>query len=107
MLLLQMDEVTTALAQVVDQLVLLVHDFVEDGLVVYAVDDLLVDADKFGLDRLEVFPLDEFLLLLREFITGYDKEFQCSEIWLCLISTGPVRNAFILSKHCTVILVTC
>ena len=75
-----MDEVASALAQVVDQLVLFVHDFVEDDVVVYPVDDLLIYSYKFRLDGFEIFSLNELLLSAEKLLTFFNEEFKFLEL---------------------------
>lgn len=105
-LLLQVDEVASAVAQVVDQLVLFVHYFVEDDVVVYPVDDLLIYSYQFRLNSFEIFPLNELLLFAEKLLAFFDEEFKFLEELLGLLLVEPLGNE-IVGEHDAVVLVMC
>ena len=102
-LLLEVDEVPPALAEVADQLMLFILYFVKDGIVVYAVHDLLIDSHLLRLDGFEFLPLSELLLSSKEALEVFDKEFECLDQAFGLLFVEPLGDEVVREEQTRVL----
>ena len=106
MLLLEVDEVPPALAEVSDQLVLFVLYFVKDSIIVNAVHDLLIDPHLLGLHCFELLPLSEVLLSSEESFEVLDAELQLLHEVFWLIFVGSIADKLICQEEASVLILS-
>jgi hypothetical protein len=105
-LLLEVDEVPPALAEVADQLMLFILYFVKDGIVVYAVHDLLINSHLFRLDGFEFLSLCELLLPSKETLEVFDKELEFLDQAFGLLFVEPIGDEVIREEQTRVLVLS-
>lgn len=103
MLLLEVDEVSPTPAEVADQLMLFIFYFMKDGIVVYAVHDLLIDSYLLRLDSLEFLPLCKFLLSSQETLKIFDEELEFLDQAFGLLLVEPVGDELVCEEQTRVL----
>ena len=103
-LLLEVDEVPPALAEVADQFMLFILYFVKDSIVVYAVHDLLVDSHLLRLDGFEFLPLSELLLSSKEALEVLDKELEFLDQAFGLLFVEPIGDEVVGEEQTVLVL---